>query len=283
MSKRSYLVGSNSESIYPSLDEPSYHAPDQLLATHIDFVPLLWLALFREADLNSRVYQTAGDSVHYYAPVCAKTKALEHLAVAVPNLARLFAQPAGLADYVNLLRSAIEMLPYRFISIELNEIARCYPREHRFEDLLISALRGFDVPQQKVDFQCPLVTIELPRSGTDVVSRAGPNRHIYKELREMMSSGVAQGGKLTIAGFSLNSHADVLGRLSGIRFGGRLPAARMYLDDLSFSDEDRWNFTSLLGTGRHASKGYGREVPWEKEGANFGGDYDPNATDPEES
>lgn len=42
-----------------------------------------------------------------------------------------------------------------------------------------------------------------------------------------------------------------------------------------------WNFTRVLGAGRHGSMGYGRETPWEKEDANFGWEFIPANADDE--
>ena len=86
---------------------------------------------------------------------------------------------------------------------------------------------------------------------------------------------------MTIEGFTANSHAEILDRLASLRAGVRLPSVRMYLDDIKYSDDEGWNFTRVLGAGRHGSMGYGREVPWEKEDADFGFKFIPEGDDEE--
>ena len=190
-------------------------------------------------------------------------------------LAKIFPNFGPLNEYGAMLRTTIEPLPYRYISIELEEVAGLYPEAHRFEDLLTLALRGFDNPDA-IRFQCDAVTLEFSGAEGSIEAMPGDedDEEWMEELKELNSGDTAAASeKITIDGFTANSHAEVLERLSSLRPGVPLPPVRMYLDDLKHTDDESWNFTRVLGTGRHGSMGYGREVPWEKEDADFGWEF----------
>ena len=44
---------------------------------------------------------------------------------------------------------------------------------------------------------------------------------------------------------------------------------------IKYTPDQQWNFTRVLGAGQHGSMGFGREVPWEKEDADFGWSIQP--------
>lgn len=267
MSNRAYLAASNADTIYPSFAEPSYDAPEQLIATDVEALPLLWLAMFREQDLQQKVFQVDGDDVPAFAPLCSKEQALKQLALATPYLCQIFPTFDRLPEYAELLRAAIEPLPYRFVSIELEEIAGLYPPEHRFAELLTLGLRGFDRPEQ-IRFECPDVTFDLSEMSISIEGMDG------EEVDELNADdGTIDAGQMTIDGFTATSHAEVLERLANLRPLAPLPSARMYLDDLECAEDEQWNFTRVLGAGRYGSMGYGREAPWEKEDADFGWEF----------
>src|SRR5262245_38670986 len=116
MSNRSYLAVSNADTIYPSFAQKGYKAPEQLIATDVENLPLLWLALFREGDLRRKVFKVQGEEVPAFAPVCPTDKALRQLDQAVSYLSKSFPKLGRLEEYASMFRSAIEPLPYRFVS-----------------------------------------------------------------------------------------------------------------------------------------------------------------------
>jgi hypothetical protein len=63
---------------------------------------------------------------------------------------------------------------------------------------------------------------------------------------------------------------NCLSKLADLRLGSRFPSEKMYLEKLPYSDDDQWNFTRILGAGNCGSLGYGRNVPWEREDADYG-------------
>lgn len=280
MSNRSYLAASEADSIYPSFSQEDYDAEQQLVASDVEALPLLWLALFRESDLRRMVFNLQGQEIPAFAPVCTKDQALQQLDQAVPYLTKIFPEFSRLAEYASLFRSAIEPLPYRFISIELEEIAALYPEEHRFEELLTLGLRGFDRPDD-IRFHCDDVTLDF--SGVQIsiepLDGGEADEELTEEFEELNAGGdpadeeQAVAEEAIIEGFTATSHAEVLERLTTLKPQVGLPSVRMYLDDLEHSDDEAWNFTRVLGAGLHGSMGYGREVPWEKEDADFGWEF----------
>lgn len=275
MSNRSYLAASDADTIYPSFVQQDYDAERQLIATDVEALPLLWLALFREGDLRREVFKVQGQEVPAFAPVCLKEQSLRQLDQAVPYLEKILPQFTGLAEYAAMLRAAIEPLPYRFLSIELEEIAGQYPAEHRFEELLTLGLRGFERPDE-IQFHCEDVTLDL--SALQFSIEPAPGEAMDPELEAVLQD-LGQGGTsetndtLVIPGLSATSHAEVLERLATLNMTTGLPSVRIYLDDITYSQDEQWNFTRVLGAGRYGSMGYGREVPWEKEDADFGWEF----------
>ncbi|WP_425615749.1 hypothetical protein NA78x_005680 [Anatilimnocola sp. NA78] len=263
MSNRSFLTSSNVDTIYPSFADGEYDAPNHTIATDVEFLPLFWLALFREGDLRQTKFEVQGTDVSAFAPLCTKAKALEQFDAAVPYLESILQQLGELKVYARLFRQAVAATPQKLISIELEEIANLYPPQHRFEEILRLALRGFDRPEG-IHFECEDVEIEIDGLQIELEE----SEEVSDELKSLMDDH--SGEPITVEGFTLNSHAEVLTRLTGLRLECPLPTAKMYLDDIEYTEDEQWNFTRVLGAGRHGSMGFGREVPWEKEEANFG-------------
>src|SRR5262245_25421102 len=57
MSNRAYLTASNVDTIYASFAQKGYDPAEQLMATDVENLPLLWLALFREGDLQHKTFK----------------------------------------------------------------------------------------------------------------------------------------------------------------------------------------------------------------------------------
>jgi hypothetical protein len=281
MSNRCFLIASNINTIYPSFAEENYDAPEQLIATNVEALPLLWLALFRESDIRRTVFQVEGKNVSAYAPVCPKETALAQLDQAIPHLSRIFPELGALAEYGTMFRSGVAPLPYRYLSLELDQIAPLYPSEHRFEELFTLGLRGFERPETIRFRRETVVDSAAAQNTNESMPGVEGGNELLEEFKELMTEDSGSDDeKERFDGFEANPHADVLIRLTSLRPNCSLPSVRMYLDDLTHSDDDVWNFTHVLGSGRYGSMGYGREIPWEKESADFGW-YDPRGTDPQ--
>jgi hypothetical protein len=129
MPNSSYLCATDRSSLYPSTTEKDFAPPTDVVAYDVRCVPLLWLAMFRPADLLTQtiVIEPDPDAVHYEigpdgdfveiatpegedeivtatAPLAPKDRALAQLDAAVPMLNRLFAAEGPLDDHAAMLR-----------------------------------------------------------------------------------------------------------------------------------------------------------------------------------
>lgn len=316
MAFRAYLAMSNLDTIYPSFVDEGYDSDEQTVVTCVDQLPLLWLALFREDDLRRQTFDVDGEATPAFAPVCSKQKALAQLAAALPRLERALPELGPLGDYVAMFRAAIEPMPYEYVTIELEEVASMRPEEHRYDELLTLALRGFDSPEG-IRFHCEDATVTLrsfsvsqldldemddEASGLDGDDEDGHDEEDADEDdswgddesfdgeddaqdddeerdEHEHDDGEQDGGErrfvfgapqeMPVMGFTCESHSDVLRKICGLREAA-LPSVRRYLDNLECDEDEDWNFTQLLGVGVYGSPGYGREVPWEHEDADYG-------------
>ncbi len=123
MANRSYLCVSDVETIYPNIGDPNYDSRVQTVAFDAYCVPLVWLAMFRPADMRTQVFEVEGQQVTTTAPITRKALAFEQLARALPTLNRMFRAEGPLDGYAELLRTAVADAPGRFVTIEMEEIA----------------------------------------------------------------------------------------------------------------------------------------------------------------
>ncbi len=89
----------------PSEHFAGFEAEEHILAVSAGVTPVLWLALFRNGDLEA-------DGT----PIVARRRALSNLYAAVPVLDRLFA--GSVAEHAELLREAMRWLPGATVTIE---------------------------------------------------------------------------------------------------------------------------------------------------------------------
>ncbi len=283
MTNRCYLTTTNINDIHPSSFEEGFEPRKQLLATDEEAVPLLWLAMFRSEDIAEKVI-TGDDNEDfcYGSPLCTVEKALRQLDDALPKLQAILGAHNDIAGYVALFREAIANAGHTYVTIEYDEIENLYP-DDRTTDMIELALLGWDQPDgihYKVEPQ------SWSRPSLENIQQAIAEGKIQmpdfaaaiqgdgdKDSDEFaLDFSEVEGEEVRMDGFELNSHGEVLMELTQIKLdeGAKLPPARMYLDELDYSERDQWNFTRMLGCGVHGSMGYGREVPWEKEDADFG-------------
>src|SRR5262249_29046416 len=127
---------------YPSYGDRPYVARKQTIASETYCVPLLWLALFRPADLVQRTFTEDGRALVAEAPLCARKRAIGQLNAAVPYLEELFFDCGPLDEFGARFRKALEPLRYRSLTIELEEIACMAHSGQEFYDPLRAALAG---------------------------------------------------------------------------------------------------------------------------------------------
>ena len=122
MANRSYLVVTDDDTIYPSTAEKDYNPDTQIVAQGVYCVPLLWLGLFRPADMRMQHFSVHGESITGVGPVVPIKTALAQLNRSVAMYDQMF--PDGrFADYCDLLRKAVVSMGRKYVTVELEEIA----------------------------------------------------------------------------------------------------------------------------------------------------------------
>lgn len=140
MANWTYLCATDREAIYPSFGDHPYDPAEQTIASQVRSIPLLWLALFRDTDLVERTFTQEGETFVAKAPICDRERALEQFDAAIPYLEEEFYGYGPLTEYAALFRSAIEPLPFRYVTIELEEFACMARSREMFEETLHAAL-----------------------------------------------------------------------------------------------------------------------------------------------
>ncbi|MFG3340942.1 hypothetical protein [Glycomyces sp. NPDC048151] len=224
MPNSSYLCTTDRESLYPSTTDDGFEPDTGVVAYDVRCVPLLWLALFRPADIRTETIlieadpdatfyefdEATGDfvetdeededeEVEAVAPLVAKDLALAQLDAALPALNRIFEAEGPLDEHAAMLRDAVAAAPGKFITVELDEIEGLW-EEGAFQPALRAALAAMD--------------------------------------------GGAAG-------------RDELVAIAQLRTGRTFPPARLLLADHEPVDDDYWNLSRLLGAS------FSAPVPWE--------------------
>jgi len=168
MANRSYLFVSDHDGICPAWVE-GVEEPEQLvLAEDVYCVPLLWLALFRPADLRTTTFPAdEDDDVAEFpvtAPLATKERALAQLDAALPTLNRLFAAEGPLDEHAALLRDGIAGMPGGFVTVDLYEIA-VLRDEDAYHRTLRAALASFEEPGDAAADRERLVDLAQLRPG----------------------------------------------------------------------------------------------------------------------
>jgi hypothetical protein len=227
MPNSSYLCTADRDSLYPSTTVEDFTPATDVVAYDARCVPLLWLALFRPADLRTQAILIEADPDAVYAeldeatgefvevpneeedeiveataPLAAKERALAQLDAALPALNRIFAAEGPLDEHAAMLRQAVAAAPGDFITIELDEIEGLW-EPGTFQPALRRALSAME---------------------SDAGSEA--------------------------------ERADLVA-IAQLRAGRPFPPARMLFSDHAAADDDYWNLSRLLGTSFSAA------VPWE--------------------
>jgi hypothetical protein len=137
-----YLCATNRKVIYPSYGDRPYQASKQTVASETYCIPLLWLGLFRPADLVKRTFRQEGQKIVAEAPLCARMRAIRQFDAAWPYLEDMFHECGPLEEHAALFRKALVPLRYRYLTIELEEIA-CMAKSRRyFYSTMRAALKG---------------------------------------------------------------------------------------------------------------------------------------------
>lgn len=165
MANSSYLCSSDEASLYPSGFVEGFDPSSGVIAHDVSCVPLLWLGMFRPADLVTGTFTVDEDEVvEATAPLAAKDRALAQLDAALPVLNRLFAAEGTLDAHAALLRQAVEKAPGVFVTIELDEIEGLW-EEGTFQPALRAALACLDDGSDPAADRARLIELSQLRPG----------------------------------------------------------------------------------------------------------------------
>src|SRR5262245_38623576 len=142
MANMSYLCVTNAKTTYPSWPPRRFDLHRQTVACAVYSVPLLWTALFRSADIARKTFTLDGEKIATEAPLATRKQALRQLDEAVPYFNRLFRREGPLDEYAGFLRQALEGIEYRYVTIELHEIACMFNTLQEYYDIFRVALHG---------------------------------------------------------------------------------------------------------------------------------------------
>ena len=142
MANRSYLCGTDLKTTYPSFVDPDYDSDRQTIASDVWCVPLLWTALFRKDDIVRQTFKVSGRKIKVEAPLARRKKAIRQLEEALPYFNRLFVKEGHLDEYVSYLLEAVKAAKYRYVTVELQEIACLTDPEQAYYDEFRKALAG---------------------------------------------------------------------------------------------------------------------------------------------
>ncbi|MEV5750834.1 hypothetical protein AB0L00_23675 [Actinoallomurus sp. NPDC052308] len=170
MANRSYLLVGDYDGINPGWQGGIPGLEHQVLAEDVFCVPLLWLAMFRPADLVTATFPPEDEDdeedgpIEATAPLAPKERALAQLDAAIPALNRIFDGAGPLDDHAALLREGLASMPGRSVTIELYEIAVLNDEERFYRDLR-TALDSLDRPGDLAADRARLADLAQLREG----------------------------------------------------------------------------------------------------------------------
>jgi len=183
MANWAYLAVSDESRIYPSFQNPSFDTKKHWVLASAGCVPLLWLALFSEADLVSVGFQDKEGPLQAFAPVTTLAGSLKRIAQRGPFLNELLASNGGVAHHLGLFADYLAAQDGRYVTMLVDEI-ECLYEKGMFNELLRSALRGLDNRDPEV--VAPLVELSTIMLERRFVTLAEANAGAYE--REDMSN-----------------------------------------------------------------------------------------------
>ena len=162
MANRAYLCQSDHDSLYPSFVDEEYDSAAQTLASDVEAVPLLWLALFRPQNLRQQTFEVDGEEITVEAPIVERATALAQLEESRPYFNSLFEAAGSLDDYYAFFRQLLESATGKYVTIELQEVATLYEDEQQFYDEVRAALAAIGSPVNEEDQHRLMEICQLP-------------------------------------------------------------------------------------------------------------------------
>jgi len=146
VSNRCYLTCTDSTQIYPAAgDLPDFDPEVHTVLSSAGCVPLLWLCLFSERDLQGRkIAIEAEEPIQAEAPIALRSSALALLEGRRDFLCELFADNGGLTHHLDMFSSRLSAYPGSYLSIEYDEIGWLYAAPEEFAALVRLTLAQLD-------------------------------------------------------------------------------------------------------------------------------------------
>lgn len=238
MPNSSYLCCSDYSGIYPCSQDASYDPERNTVACAACCLPMLWLGIFRPADVRSERVDaiqrsdrpqtglappTEAVPIDLRAPVAEKKRALKQLDGAVPILNRLFTKNGSLEEHARLLATAIDDTPGHYVTIELFEVIE--PCDRQRWSAFDAVLAYFAAPEDDSSTQSGWFSRLLRRT---------PEK--LKTVRRALST------------------------LTSIDLSRRFPGPITMWESDEFDEQDLFNLSCILGTTLY------RPIPWEPNG-----------------
>lgn len=228
MPNTAYLCVSDEFLLYPSSFDPNFIPSTHTVASQLESLPLLWMALFREDDVfEQEATDTSGNEISLWAPLVTIKKGIHQLKDVSNYLDGIFQDYGDVSPHASELVRALETCGRTHVTLELADI------EPQFVDGVLrdgvqQALRGFANQDN--------------RANIDVLDR-------FEKTSQ---------GRQRRHGIQAKTHLDLLIWLSGIDTRVPLPQASQELNVDNYDDEEWANLWALLGTG------YAQPAPWER-------------------
>lgn len=141
MSNYATLYCSKYAGVLPN-DISSEEASQSVVASAVCYIPLLWLAMFRPADIHEREIE---DHVTF-VPTATKAVAVQQLQRSIPLLDRCFAASGSLQEHAAIFVKTISEWDGQYVFLDANEIAFLGDPEEFFAQLrdALLALEQYD-------------------------------------------------------------------------------------------------------------------------------------------
>jgi hypothetical protein len=126
MANYAYLCCSPYRGLVPSLRYSAFDPERHIVAAAVCTIPLLWLAMFRHADIKQARYEKSSVMGAWKAPLAPLDRVLGQLDAAVPILQPLFPEYEYIADYAPMLRQTLLDSQGTLVTIDYEEVAIPY-------------------------------------------------------------------------------------------------------------------------------------------------------------
>jgi len=143
-----YLTNADINRIYPSFNNKDYDPEQDTVLLAAEYIPILWIVMFKEEDLQTETFRLDNFTYTLTAPVACKQKILQTLAQRQKIIKKYFKTNGNTDQYFKLFNEHINKFEHKYFSIELEAIASLYPK-NQFQKLLQNTLKLLDQNNDK--------------------------------------------------------------------------------------------------------------------------------------